>query len=221
MSQATNQMANRLPYCFLQNPLGVKKEEEEERTDLGNPLLAMTLSWDPCIITPYLKSFCIDQWPLLQTRGLFLSIIFMVVKLWLCSFFVFVHSIWHQMAMRSLHENLKVRICVIVLQIILGPKEAGARDSPGRSLGEDLGTLNGHAQTVKHDICAAILRAEGLLGDLQTRGTVYGAIDSGHLVKEEATVQIWITINFLILKTIPCITFKTPNTSHSWHNIIN
>lgn len=106
----------------------------------------------------------------------------------------------HQIAMHSFHENLNVRIGVIVFQIIFGPKEAGTRDLPSCSLGEDLGALNGHDQMVKHDIHVAVLRAEGLLGHLPTQVTAYGAIYSGNLAKEEVTVQMLITVNFLIPK---------------------
>lgn len=102
--------------------------------------------------------------------------------------------------MPSLHENLKVRICVTVFQILFVPKEAGTRDLPSFSLGEDLGVLNGHDQMIKHDIHAAVLRAEGLLSHLQIQVTVYGAIYTGNIAKEEVTVQMLITVNFLVPK---------------------
>lgn len=104
------------------------------------------------------------------------------------------------MAMSRLHENLEVGICIIILQVTLGPKETSTREPASRSPGEDLCTFNGHAQAVKHEVSAAVLRTKGLLRDLQTWGTVNGAVDSGHLANEEVTVQILIIADFLILK---------------------
>lgn len=88
------------------------------------------------------------------------------------------------MSMSCLHQNLKVRVHIIILQIILGPVEACTREPSCHRLREDLSTLNGHAQAIKHDVSVAVLRAKGLLSDFQTRRTVYGAIYSCYLGDE-------------------------------------
>lgn len=46
---------------------------------------------------------------------------------------------------------------------------------------EDRVELDGHAEATEHRVAVAVLSAERLVGDFETRRAVDGAIDPGHL----------------------------------------
>ncbi len=74
--------------------------------------------------------------------------IFMVVEL------ISVRSVRAHVTVWRLHQNLEVRHRLKVLQISLGREEAAA--SAGRAQ-ERLRALDGRAETIEHDVCAAVL----------------------------------------------------------------
>lgn len=50
-----------------------------------------------------------------------------------------------------------------------------------RSGFEDRVELDGHAEATEHSVAVAVLSAERLVGDFETRRAVDGAVDPGHL----------------------------------------